>query len=472
MSSGIGTGHLWSGRFADKPHPVFEKFNRSFGFDSRLVQADIRGSLAHLQALLGAGVVTDAEGLKLQCALEELSTSLTHKTISLTDFNSEDVHSFLEGYLTEKLGDLGKKIHTGRSRNDQVATALRIWLADEIESLSRELGAFLSSLLRLAHENIEAAFPAYTHLQRAQPILFSHWVLAHFEAFNRDFKRLQNTLGSTQMLPLGSGACAGNGFGLNRSTSAQQLGWNSLSLNSLDAVSDRDFAVEFHSFAALAGVHLSRWAEDLVIYSSYEFGLIEFGDSVSSGSSLLPQKKNPDAAELIRGKSGRLIGHLVQSLVLLKGLPSCYNKDLQEDKESLFDSVDTLHACFEMAAVLTQNLKLNVAKADQAARDPSLAAVDLADFLVRSGVPFRDAHTQVGRLVREAHSQGQNLPDLSDSEIQRICPKLDQTALRSAIQLESALGHKCSTGGTAPSSVKAALADAQLRLEKGLAALS
>jgi argininosuccinate lyase len=332
--------NLWGGRFNDKPDETFAKFNRSFGFDARLLEADVRASIAHAHGLLGAGVFSVEEAEHVTGSLRTL-LNLVSEDPEYLKLDSEDVHSFIESRLVELAGDLGKRLHTGRSRNDQVATAFRLWLRDEIGLLMSDMQRLRSALVAVAERHPHAVLPGYTHLQRAQPVLWAHWCLAYFEMLDRDIERLSDVRKRVNVLPLGSAALAGTSFGIDREAVAAELGFDGVSRNSLDAVSDRDFAVEFAGACSLIMVHLSRLAEDLILYASTEFGFITLSDAVSTGSSLMPQKKNPDALELIRGKAGRVFGHHTALLATMKGLPLAYNKDMQEDKEAVFDALDT-----------------------------------------------------------------------------------------------------------------------------------
>src|SRR2546426_9043873 len=335
--------NLWGGRFKGEADPAFAEFNSSFGFDRRLFAVDVQASMAHCNGLKTAGVLTNSESDRIKSALQ---TILEHGQASAGYFDeqpAEDVHTFVEARLVEMIGDLGRKLHTGRSRNDQVATDLRLWLRGEIDKLAVALRNTQEALLDLAEGNRDAVIPGYTHLQRAQPILFAHWCLAYFEMLARDRERLRETRKRVNVLPLGSAALAGTSFPIDREAVARELEFESISRNSVDAVSDRDFCVEFVSDCSLVMVHLSRLAEEVILYSTNGFGFFELSDAVATGSSLMPQKKNPDSMELIRGKVGRVVGHLVSLLTILKGLPLAYNKDMQEDKEAVFDTFDTTH---------------------------------------------------------------------------------------------------------------------------------
>src|SRR5947209_4712137 len=344
---------LWGGRFRGETDPAFARYNRSFGFDRRLFEADVRGSLAHCESLRAAGVLGDDEAARIRQGLNTLLSQAAERDESFFDDEAaEDVHSFIEARLVELAGDAGRKLHTGRSRNDQVATALRLWLRDEIDRTASAARGAQVALLDLAESHADAVLPGYTHLQRAQPVLFAHWCLAYFEMLARDRERLGEVRRRVNVLPLGSAALAGTSHPIDREAVARALGFDAVSRNSLDAVSDRDFCIEFASATSLIMMHLSRFAEDIILYSTSEFGFFELGDAVTTGSSLMPQKKNPDAMELVRGKAGRVFGRNVSLLTMLKGLPLAYNKDMQEDKEAVFDAFDTTGACLQVATLV------------------------------------------------------------------------------------------------------------------------
>src|SRR5438309_860615 len=393
---------LWGGRFKGEADAEFARFNASFAFDRRLIEADIEGSLAHAEALASAGILTELEGQKIAAGLCEVLRRAREEKGYPDSREAEDVHSFVEGELVEAIGDAGYKLHTGRSRNDQVATDLRILLRGEIDHIADLLRGTQRALIGLADANSDCVFPGYTHMQRAQPILFAHYLLAYFEMTKRDRARLADLRIRMNQLPLGAGALAGTGFELDREMIARRLGFDGLCENSVDAVSDRDFVIEFIGAAAIVMIHLSRLAEDLIIYSTAEFGFIDLSDAVSTGSSLMPQKKNPDSLELIRGKAGRVFGHHAALLATMKGLPLAYNKDMQEDKEALFDSVDTLRGALGVMTTVLSNTRLNGEKMRQTASNGYLNATDLADYLVRKGLEFRKAHELVGRVVMHA----------------------------------------------------------------------
>ena len=455
--------NLWGGRFTGKADPSFAKFNNSFAFDRRLFEADIRASLAHCNGLKEAAVLSAQEAATINAGLQTILQRGLAERGYFDEIESEDVHSFVESRLVELTGDTGRKLHTGRSRNDQVATDLRLWLRDSIDHLSAQLSHTQAALLDLASHNIAVAMPGYTHLQRAQPILFAHWCLAYFEMLARDRERMSEVRGRVNVSPLGSAALAGTSFSIDREAVAREMGFEGVSRNSLDAVGDRDFVVEFVSGCSLIMVHLSRLAEDVILYSSSEFGFFELGDAVATGSSLMPQKKNPDSMELIRGKAGRVFGRLVSLLTMLKSLPLAYNKDMQEDKEAVFDAFDTAAACLQVAALVLRNLGIRAHRMRDAASQGMLNATELADYLVRKGMPFREAHEAVGRLVMHAISGGIELQNLSLSELHETSDLIEADVF-DALSLERTLSTKSQVGGTAPQRVLQALADARKSL--------
>ena len=457
---------LWGGRFTGQTEAGFARFNRSFGFDRRLFEADVRGSLAHCEGLRAAGVLTDGDAAAISRGLRELlSRAAERGDAFFADESAEDVHSFVEARLVELVGDAGRRLHTGRSRNDQVATALRLWLRDEIDRVSEGVRAAQGALLDLADSHPDAVLPGYTHLQRAQPVLFAHWCLAYFEMFARDRGRLADARRRTNVSPLGSAALAGTGHPIDRGRVARSLGFDSVSRNSLDAVSDRDFCVEFAAAASLVMAHLSRLAEDLIVYATTEFGFVELSDAVATGSSLMPQKKNPDALELVRGKAGRVFGHAAALLTLIKGLPLAYNKDLQEDKEAVFDAADTVRESLEVTATVLRNVRLREARARDAAGVGYMNATEMADYLVRRGLPFREAHEAAGRMVLYGLSKRLELHELELEELRQFAPAVGEDVYE-ALSLERTLATKSQAGGTSPERVGEALAAARLSLEK------
>ena len=451
--------NLWGGRFSQEADPSFTTFNSSFAFDRRLFAVDIRASVAHCNGLAAAGVIDQEEADRINAGLQ---TVLEHEDDSayFDQTASEDVHSFVEARLVEIVGDAGRKLHTGRSRNDQVATDLRLWLREAIDQVSNGVRSTQAAVLDFAEANPAAVLPGYTHLQRAQPLLFAHWCLAYFEMLARDRERLSEVRHRVNVLPLGSAALAGASFAIDRRRVANELGFEGVSRNSVDAVSDRDFCVEFVSACSLIMVHLSRLAEEVILYSTSEFGFFELSDAVATGSSLMPQKKNPDSMELVRGKAGRVFGHTVSLLTMLKGLPLAYNKDMQEDKEAVFDAFDTTHACLAVSALVLRNVKLNVDRMRAAASKGMMNATELADYLVRKGVAFRAAHEIVGRIVLKAIEKDIELGDLSMDELRAFSNEI-QDDVFAALTLEQTLGSKSLTGGTAPERVAEALTAAR-----------
>ncbi|MCI0632154.1 MAG: argininosuccinate lyase [Phycisphaerales bacterium] len=462
---------LWGGRFERKSDPLFKRFNDSLPFDHRLVEHDITGSIAWAKALGDAGVLRQEEVKKLATALEELRSEAARNPAAVRDSGDEDVHSWVESRLIAKVGDLGKKLHTGRSRNDQVATDLRLYVRQQIASRIDEVRQVQAALVQLAEREKETVFPGYTHLQRAQPILFSHWCLAYFEMLDRDADRFADAAKRSNQCPLGAGALAGTAYPIDRDKLATDLGFEGgPTANSLDAVSDRDFVIETLSASVLTALHLSRLAEDLIIYATAEFGFIELPDSLTSGSSLMPQKKNPDALELIRGKAGRIVGSLVSLSMTLKGLPLAYNKDLQEDKEPLFDAMENLSLCLNILPPLLIGMNLRRDVTRQAAEGGYSNATDLADHLVEdAGIPFREAHEVTGRIVRQAIARNVSLEELTLKEMQSIAPQV-KAGVHARLTIDSALKRRDVMGGTAPGRVNQALARAKSRLQSGKAA--
>jgi argininosuccinate lyase len=455
--------NLWGGRFKGEADPGFAAFNRSFGFDRRLFEVDVRASIAHCQGLAAANVLAPNEAEQISAALKSILERGQAGPGYFDEMDAEDVHSFVEARLVEMVGDTGRRLHTGRSRNDQVATDLRLWLRAEIDLIAISLTGAQRALLELAEANRAAVMPGYTHLQRAQPILFAHWCLAYFEMLTRDLERLREVRARVNILPLGAAALAGTSYAIDREAVADALGFAEVSRNSLDAVSDRDFCVEFASAASLIMLHLSRLAEDIILYASAEFGFFDLSDAIATGSSLMPQKKNPDSMELVRGKAGRVFGHLTALLTVLKGLPLAYNKDMQEDKEAVFDTVDTVKACLDVTKTVLGNIRLNQERMREAASRGYLNATELADYLVRKGMPFREAHETVGRVVMQAIERGVELNDLSLNDLKSFSSLIDLDVF-DALSLEQTLATKSQLGGTAPDQVEAALLRARTLL--------
>jgi argininosuccinate lyase len=459
------SGQLWGGRFTEKANETFAAFNESFSFDRRLFVADVSACIAHANGLAKIGILSDEERSTIIHGLTHMLEAEAANPEYFDGSEAEDVHSFIEGKLIELAGDAGRKLHTGRSRNDQVATAFRLWVRYEIGSVSAHIRALQTALVAAAGRHSEAVMPGYTHLQRAQPVMFAHWCLAYFEMLRRDARRLADARRRVNVMPLGAGALAGSGFAIDREAVAAELGFDGVSRNSLDAVSDRDFAVEFSGACSLVMMHLSRLAEDLIIYCSTEFGFVILSDTVSSGSSLMPQKKNPDALELLRGKAGRVFGHQMGLLTTLKGLPLAYNKDMQEDKEAIFDTADTVNLSLRVAAIVLDNMAVNETRTRAAAAAGYTNATELADYLVKKGVPFRDAHETVGKAVLYGISEGKELHELTVDELREFSPVIEPDVM-DALTLDATLGSKSAVGGTSPERVAEALAEAREYLEK------
>jgi argininosuccinate lyase/amino-acid N-acetyltransferase len=451
---------LWGGRFKEQASVQFKKFNDSLPVDYRMAVQDIVGSIAWAEALTTVEVLSQSEFQTLKNALLELKASVEENPKQILLSDAEDIHSWVETHLIEKTGDLGKKIHTGRSRNDQVATDLKLWCKETGGELLFALVNLQQALLDLAERERNTVLPGYTHLQRAQPVTFGHWCLAYVEMFNRDIGRLKDTLYRADTSPLGSGALAGTAYPINRELLAHNLGFRSATLNSLDAVSDRDHVIELLSTASISMMHLSRFAEDLIFYNSGEAGFVEMSDLVSSGSSLMPQKKNPDACELIRGKAGRVTGSLTGMMMTMKALPLAYNKDMQEDKEGLFDALDTWQECMEMAVLIAEGLKVNRARTLAAAQQGYANSTELADYLVSKDIPFREAHHIVGEVVLAAIEAGHALEDFSIAQLQKYSDKIEQDVYQH-LSIESCLDKRVALGGTSRVQVEKALAEIQ-----------
>jgi argininosuccinate lyase len=454
---------IWGGRFSEGMDEAFERFNRSLPVDRRLILEDIEGSIAYAKALEKVGILNSEELTQIGKGLSEIKKRMDREPEWIEESTDEDVHSFVESRLFELIGDAASKLHTGRSRNDQVALDTRLYMKRATIRVQVEVKNFMRNLLNQARSHLDVVIPGYTHLRKAQPILFSHYLLAYFEMLRRDYDRFHDCFRRTDVMPLGSGALAGNGFAIDRDFLRIDLGFSQLTRNSLDGVSDRDYQFDFISAAAITLVHLSRLAEDLILYSSPEFGFIELADAVTTGSSIMPQKKNPDSLELIRGKSARVVGHLCSALTLVKGLPLTYNKDLQEDKELLFDTLDTLLDCLLVGQVVLKTLTVNRARASKAVQSGFMNATDLADYLVRKGMPFRKAHELVGKLVLHCESKGIELQDLPLTEM-RVFSNLIQDDVFPALTLENALENHSVIGGTALSRVREALEQADNEL--------
>jgi argininosuccinate lyase len=446
----------WGGRFRQAADPAAERFTSSLSFDRRLWAHDLLGSEAWARALGRAGLLTTEELGRILDGLAQVRRELEDGSFPFR-VELEDIHMNIERRLIEKVGAVGGKLHTGRSRNDQIAVDERLYLKDAVGRAVAGLTEVQAALCQRAAEALDAPMPGYTHLQRAQPVLLAHHLLAYVFMLERDRERFDACGARADVLPLGSGALAGVAFPIDREALARDLGFASVSPNSLDAVSDRDYLIEFLAAAAVMGMHVSRLAADLTLWATAEFGFVEFSDAFATGSSLMPQKKNPDVAELLRGKSGRLTGNLVALLTTMKGLPLAYNSDLQEDKEPFFDSVDTVEAMLAVLPPMIRSLTFNTARMREAATASFAMATDLADYLVRKGLPFREAHEVVGQVVRLALDAGRGLAEITADELRRFSP-LFEADVKDAISLDASLRARAVTGGTAPDAVKQSLA--------------
>jgi len=446
---------LWGGRFEKDTAKLVEDFHSSISFDQRLYKHDIAGSIAHAKMLNRIGVLNDQELEQIVSGLKSILEDIEQGKIQFR-VDAEDIHMNIELLLTERIGDTGKKLHTARSRNDQVALDLRLFLRDEIDNLKDLLVKLIETLLKLSTEHLETWMPGYTHLQKAQPITFAHHLVAYVQMFLRDLGRLKDARKRLNVSPLGSGALAGTTFPLEREFVAAELGFDGVSLNSLDGVSDRDFALEFLAAAAILAMHLSRLCEELIIWSSGEFTFVTVDDAYATGSSIIPQKQNPDVAELIRGKTGRVYGNLLTLLTVMKGLPLAYNKDMQEDKECVFDTVDTVKKSLLVIEPMLATLKVNADVMEREAKRGFTNATDLADYLVKKNIPFREAHALVGKLVLECTKRGCALEDLTLEELRQISPVFEQDVYQ-AISLENCIKKRNVIGGPAPEAVEQAI---------------
>ncbi|MFL2551566.1 MAG: argininosuccinate lyase [Arenicellales bacterium] len=459
----MGTDKLWGGRFSGNTDATVEAFTASEHFDRRLAQYDIEGSRAHALMLHSCGIISEADGRAiiggLDTILQEISADRFQWSAAL-----EDVHMNIEARLTELVGDPGKKLHTARSRNDQVATDLRLFTRDAIDQLQADLTALQRALVELAEGEAETIMPGMTHMQTAQPVTCGHHLLAWNAMLERDWQRLADCRRRVNVSPLGVAALAGTSFPVDRNMTAVALGFDGVSRNSLDAVSDRDFVVEFCGGVALLMVHLSRMAEELVLWASQHLGFVDLGDAFCTGSSIMPQKKNPDVAELVRGRSGRAVGNLASLLVLMKGQPLAYNRDNQEDKQPLFDSFDNAHACLVVMAAMVPNMTFNRQRMREAAGRGHATATDLADYLVRRGLAFRDAHEAVGKAVQLAESAQRELDTLSLDELRGVCELIDEDVFE-VLTLEGAVYSRNHVGGTSPDQVRQAVVEARQALD-------
>jgi len=463
MSDQVKTEKPWGGRFDSAMDDLMESFSASVHFDYKLWPYDIAGSIAHARMLGRQGLITQEEADLIIKGLEEIRAEIEAGEFKWNP-KLEDVHMNIERALSEKIGEAGEKLHTARSRNDQVALDTRLYLKDALKHIQAGLRELRLALVKSADSNRELVMPGYTHLQRAQPVLLAHHLLAYNEMLKRDQARLADLYPRVDVMVLGAAALAGTGLPIDMEFTARELGFAKITANSLDAVSDRDYLVEFLSSAAIIMAHLSRLSEDIVLWATSEFGFVQLPDELSTGSSIMPQKKNPDLPELIRGKTGRIYGHLTALLTIMKGLPLSYNRDLQEDKEPLFDTVETLSQVLGIMSRFVSRLKFNGEKMRRAADDPFVTATDLADHLVRQGVPFRQAHAQVGRLVRHLERKNLGIGDIGEAELAEFCPRI-KPGVKRELTLEASVSARVSPGGTSPARVASELEKALKELE-------
>ncbi len=447
QKSAVGERKAWAGRFREQTDPFVEAFTKSVTVDSRLYGEDIAGSIAHCKTLEKARILTRAETRTIVRGLELVKRELDRGQFVFSP-QDEDIHMAIERRLTEVIGPLGGKLHTGRSRNDQVALDIRLYLRTQLDELHERLAGFQRVLVAQAGANRTLMMPGYTHLQRAQPVLFAHHLLAYVEMFERDKGRIRDAKSRLNVMPLGSGALAGTNYPVNRQYTAELLGFPAVTLNSMDAVSDRDFMIEVTSALSIVMMHLSRLSEELIVWASQEFQFVDLPDAFCTGSSMMPQKKNPDVPELVRGKTGRVYGHLVNLLTLLKALPLSYNRDLQEDKPAVFDALDTVTASLQVMKELMSRLTINGEVLQRALQGGGILATELADYLVMRGVPFREAHGITGRIVRAALDQGRDVTEFSLGELRVFCERIDKTVF-SRLTTAAAIDHKGQIGGTA-----------------------
>ncbi|MCL5780715.1 MAG: argininosuccinate lyase [Firmicutes bacterium] len=455
---------LWGGRFQKTTDRLVEDFHSSISFDRRLYKQDIRGSIAHAAMLGKVGIITPEEAEQIVRGLQEILVEIESGNVEF-DIAAEDIHMNVEQLLIAKIGAVGKKLHTARSRNDQVAVDIRMYLKDEITEIRAQLKELIETLLSLAEQHLHTVMPGYTHMQRAQPITLAHHLMAYAQMFLRDMDRLADCHKRTDVMPLGAGALAGTTFPLDREYTAKLLGFAAVSENSMDAVSDRDFSVEFCAAASLIMMHLSRFCEEIILWSTGEFAFIELDDAYSTGSSIMPQKKNPDVAELIRGKTGRVYGDLMGLLTMLKGLPMAYNKDMQEDKEALFDAIDTVKGCLLVFRPMLATMTVRKDNMARAARGGFTNATDVADYLAKKGVPFREAHEIVGKAVFYCLQQGKTLEELTLEEYKELSPAFDED-LYNAIGVEHCAAARKVRGGPAPEAVQQSIANARNMLQQ------
>ena len=450
---------LWGGRFSKSTDSLVDDFNSSIRFDARMYKQDINGSVAHANMLGKQGIIPQADADLIVKTLGEILVDIENGKVEFS-VDAEDIHMNIEKLLTERIGDVGKRLHTGRSRNDQVALDIRLYLRDECEKILVYLADLEATLTSLAEKNINVIMPGYTHLQKAQPILFSHHLMAYFEMFKRDISRLRECKARMNVSPLGSGALAGTTYPLDREFVANQLGMIGVTQNSLDGVADRDFAVEVCFVMSMIMVHMSRFSEEIILWSSNEFSFVDLDDAYSTGSSIMPQKKNPDVAELARGKAGRVFGSLVALLTVMKGLPLAYNKDMQEDKEQVFDAIDTVSMTLPVFTKMLATMRVNGENMKRGAAGGFTNATDAADYLVKKGLPFRDAHEVIGKMVAYCLSNNKSIEELTLAEFKNCSPLFDEDVY-TAISLENCVNLRDITGGTATNQVSIAIENAK-----------
>ena len=453
----------WSGRFTQETNKLVEEFNASISFDKRLYRYDIMGSITHARMLAKVGIISRKEADKIISGLKAIEKEIKAGRFQFTP-DMEDIHMAIEKRLIEKIGSVGGKLHTARSRNDQVALDVRLYLRDEIQEVKNLIRDLQKTLVDVAKKNLDCIMPGYTHLQRAQPILLSHHLLAYYEMLKRDYERFEDCFKRMNIMPLGAGALAGSPYPLDRNFVAKELGFSKPTDNSLDSVSDRDFCIEFCSAAAILMMHLSRFSEELILWSSQEFGFIELSDAFSTGSSLMPQKKNPDVPELVRGKTGRVYGNLIALLTMMKSLPLAYNKDMQEDKEALFDTIDTAKDCLKVFSPMLETMKINKEKMLDATKQGFLTATDVADYLVKNGVPFRESHHIVGRIVAYCIKTLQDLEDLSIDEWKGFSKVFDKD-VKGVVSVGASINSRKARGGTALATVKKRLKEIEREMK-------
>lgn len=454
---------LWGGRFQKNTDKKVDDFNSSIRFDSRMYKQDIMGSIAHAEMLGKQGIISEEDSKKIADGLKGILSDIENGFIKF-EIDAEDIHMNVEKILTERIGEAGKRLHTGRSRNDQVALDIRMYLKDETDEIKKMLLHAEDVILELASEHVETIMPGYTHLQKAQPITFAHHLCAYAEMLARDISRLDDCRKRTDVMPLGSGALAGTTYPLDREFVKEKLGFAKVSLNSLDGVSDRDFVIELAGCLSLIMMHLSRFSEELILWSSHEFSFVEMDDAFSTGSSIMPQKKNPDVTELIRGKTGRVYGHLMGLLTTMKGLPLAYNKDMQEDKEPIFDAIDTVKLCLPVFCDMLATMKVNKDKMLSGAKGGFTNATDAADYLVKKGMPFREAHSVIGQMVFYAIEKNKSLDELTLEELKNFSDVIDGDFYE-AISLKTCVNDRKVIGGPAVETVKAAISAMRAQLE-------